>query len=72
MTYFPNRTLTLIGLARGYSSLNRTNLARLYYSRLINDMLYNSEFGLPWYDEAYNYLASPTFDSVPLNDIHLC
>ncbi|CAF0759694.1 unnamed protein product [Adineta steineri] len=42
MTYFPNRTLTLIGLARGYSLLNRTNLARLYYSCLINDVLYNS------------------------------
>ncbi|CAF4893546.1 unnamed protein product [Rotaria sp. Silwood1] len=58
MTYFPNRTLTLLGLARAYSSLNRTDLAYLYYSRLINDMLYNSDFGLQWYVEAYDYLAT--------------
>ncbi|CAF3612084.1 unnamed protein product [Rotaria sp. Silwood1] len=58
MTYFPNRTLTLLGLARAYSSLKKTDLAYLYYSRLINNMLYNSDVGLQWYDEAYDYLAT--------------
>ncbi|CAF3160014.1 unnamed protein product [Rotaria sp. Silwood2] len=58
MTYFPNRTLTLLGLARAYSSLKKTNLAYLYYSRLINNMLYNSDFGLQWYDEAYDYVVT--------------
>ena len=57
MTYFPNRTLTLLGLARAYSTLKNTNSARFYYSRLINDMFYNSDIGLQWYDEAYNYLS---------------
>ena len=57
MTYFPNRTLTLLGLARAYSTINQTTLARFYYSRLINNMLYNSDFGLSWYDEASDYLA---------------
>ena len=58
MTYFPNRTLTLLGLARAYSTLKNTNSARFYYSRLINDMFYNSDIGLQWYDEAYNYLST--------------
>ncbi|CAF1112151.1 unnamed protein product [Rotaria sordida] len=58
MTYFPNRTLTLLGLARANSALNKTNSARFYYSRLITDMFYKSDFGLPWYDEAFNYLAT--------------
>jgi hypothetical protein len=56
MTYFPNRTVTFLGLARAYSGLNNTNVARFYYSRLINDMLYQSDFGLTWYDEALDYL----------------
>ncbi|CAF1210026.1 unnamed protein product [Didymodactylos carnosus] len=58
MTYFPNRTLTLFGLARAYSAIGKIDSACLYYSRLINDMLYNSDFGLQWYDEANNYLIT--------------
>ncbi|CAF5108645.1 unnamed protein product, partial [Rotaria sp. Silwood1] len=46
MTYFPNRTLTLLGLARAYASLKKTNSAMIYYSRLVNDMLCNSDFDL--------------------------
>ena len=57
MTYFPNRTLTVLGLARAYASLNKTNSACFYYSRLINDIFYNPDIGLVWYDEALNYLA---------------
>ncbi|CAF4198533.1 unnamed protein product [Rotaria sordida] len=58
MTYFPNRTLTLLGLARANSALNKIHSARFYYSRLITDMLYKSDFGLSWYNEAFNYLAT--------------
>ncbi|CAF0988589.1 unnamed protein product [Adineta ricciae] len=62
MAYFPNRTLTLIGLARGYSLLNQTDLARSYYSRLMNDLLAKSDYGLSWYEEAYNYLSNTSRD----------
>ena len=58
MNYFPNRTLTLLGLARANAQLNKTDSARFYYSRLMNDMLYNADFGYPWYDEAVDYLAT--------------
>ncbi len=59
MYFFPNRTRTLLGLARSYDRLHDTPKATEYYQRLLYQ-LRKSDLGLDIYQEAYNYIHPST------------
>lgn len=52
---FPNRTLTLVGLARSYAGLKNIKEACNYYSLLIYQ-LKNCDIGFSLYDESESYV----------------
>jgi tetratricopeptide (TPR) repeat protein len=66
MTYFPNRTHALVGLARSHAALDENMPARKYYQILLDDMLYGADFGYWLTTEASDYLHEhPASQLVP-------